>query len=104
MKEKESQISGSRNIRENLYFHTWTIVNILQLLVLRQTHSGLVFVTGQGGAGFALGGAAVTQAWGPIFLVLPAPPPSRAQPHTPWTGPYFSPLKFCGGLSGAWVG
>ena len=42
----------------------------------------VVFITGRGGAGFAHGGPAVTQARGPIFLVLPALPSSRAQPHS----------------------
>ena len=65
----------------------------------------LVFVTGRGGAGFALGGPAATQARGEYFVSFPRPAPVQG-PATliPWTGPRFSPPKIYGGLSGVWLG
>ena len=67
--------------------------------------SPAVFVTGRGGAGFALGGPTATQARGAYFVPFPDPAPVRG-PATliPWTGPRFSPPKIYGGLSGAWPG
>ena len=64
-----------------------------------------MFVTGRGGAGFALGGPATTQARGAYFVPFPRPAPVRG-PATliPWTGPHFSLPKIYGGLSGAWLG
>jgi hypothetical protein len=65
----------------------------------------LEFVTGLGGTGFALGGPAITRARGPYFLPSPRPAPVRGPTQLmPWTGPRFSPPRFYGGLSRAWVG
>ena len=65
----------------------------------------LVIVTGRGGAGFALGGPAATQARGAYFVPLPRPTPVRGPAILiPWTGPPFSPPKIYRGLSGAWLG
>ena len=60
---------------------------------------------GQGGAGCALRGPAATRGRGAYFVHSPRPAPVRGPTLLiPWTGPCFSPPKFYGGLSGAWVG
>ena len=66
----------------------------------------VVFIRGRGGAGFAHGGPAVTQARGPIYLVLPALPSSRAQPHSlPERALIFHHQNFAGACLGdGWSG
>ena len=60
----------------------------LRVLVIRDYRLGVVFVTGRGGAGFALGGPAATQARRAYFVPFPCPALVRG-PATliPWTGP-----------------
>ena len=46
----------------------------------RKDQTGLVFITGRGGAGFALGGPAVTRAWGAYFVLSLLTGPVRGPP------------------------
>ena len=66
----------------------------------------LVFITGRGGASFSLGGPALDGPGGRILFLLPAPPPSGAQPHSfPGRAPVCHHQKFTGACPGhGWGG
>jgi len=66
--------------------------------------ANLMFVTGRGGAGFRSAGPTLSAARGGIFRVIPAPPPSGADPHSCPRRPPLSPPNFNGNWSGGWVG
>lgn len=90
----------------------WGPVNIVvsssvqsSLNLNKRKQKQLVIVTGRSGAGFALRGHAVTQAWGVYFLPSPRSTPVRGLTTLlPWPGPRFSPPKFYRSLFGAWLG
>ena len=60
-----------------------------------------MFITGQGGVSFALGGPTVTQAWEAYFSRSTRPTPVWGPtPLTLWTDPIFHHQNFSGPVSG----
>ena len=83
----------------------WKIYIQLNNISLLKGNMSLVFVTGQGRAGFHLSGPAPAWVRGGCFWRNPSPAPVRGLPTLiPWTGPRFSPPIFNRGPSGVWAG
>jgi len=68
-------------------------------------HTGVVFVTGRGGAGFHAPDPALTRGRGGYVSGNHRPAPVRGPPALiPWTGPRLLPPIFNRDPSGVWVG